>query len=433
MKSKKNIKGIIILAILCMVSVLFINISLASNTATVSVETARLRETADTSGKVLDLLSMNDKVEVLEKTGDWYKVRAKGITGYLRNDLITVEEGNLVEETNTNNSEAEENVNITNEEVNDKEQNVEDTEEIEKGMQKIAKDTKLKIVPAINATDIVEVKKDEEVNVIEIINDWVCVETQNTKGWIRKENIQKEEPAKEVVAEVVEEVTIKKLYVNTESIFVREEPSRTSNKVTSLVINTLVDVVSEENGWSKVKVNGKEGYILSTLLSTRRQETSRSSTTRTQTNTQTSNTANTEIAQVASKNEETQAVAPAVIGAGATVVTTARGYIGSRYVYGGTTPSGFDCSGFTSYVFRLHGVNLNRTAAGQYSNGVAVSKANLQPGDLVMFGKSGISHVGIYIGGGNMVHAANSANGVRIDNINSGYYANQYVGARRVI
>ena len=122
-------------------------------------------------------------------------------------------------------------------------------------------------------------------------------------------------------------------------------------------------------------------------------------------------------------------------GKGATVVETAKNYIGCSYVYGASGPSSFDCSGFTSYVFRLHGVSLNRTAAGQYSNGVAVSRDQLQPGDLVMFGKSAssINHVGIYIGGGQIVHAANKSRGVTIDTINSGYYNNNYVGARRVI
>ena len=122
-------------------------------------------------------------------------------------------------------------------------------------------------------------------------------------------------------------------------------------------------------------------------------------------------------------------------GKGATVVETAKRYIGCSYVYGATGPSSFDCSGFTCYVFGLHGVSLNRTAAGQYSNGVYVSRGQLQPGDLVMFGSSAsnITHVGIYIGGGQIVHAANKSRGVTTDTINSGYYNNNYVGARRVM
>ena len=115
------------------------------------------------------------------------------------------------------------------------------------------------------------------------------------------------------------------------------------------------------------------------------------------------------------------------------VVSLAYSLLGVPYVSGGSSPSGFDCSGFTSYVLKQHGISLNRTAAGQYSNGVAVSRDQLQPGDLVMFGKSGINHVGIYIGGGQIVHAANKSRGVTTDTINSGYYNNNYVGARRVM
>jgi len=132
------------------------------------------------------------------------------------------------------------------------------------------------------------------------------------------------------------------------------------------------------------------------------------------------------------KNEVSTTI-PVQSGKGNTVVETAQKYKGSSYAYGGSSPSGFDCSGFTAYVYNMHGVSLNRTAAGQYSNGVSVSKSDLQPGDLVMFGKSGINHVGIYIGGGQMIHAANPDRGVTTDTINSGYYYDNYVGARRVI
>ena len=171
---------------------------------------------------------------------------------------------------------------------------------------------------------------------------------------------------------------------------------------------------------SKVKVGDKEGYISSSLLSDKRQETSRSMTKFRE-----------KTAEESNKTENTSNVASS--GNGSSVVATANQYIGSRYVYGGTAPSGFDCSGFTSYVYKKYGVSLSRTAAGQYSNGVAVSKGELQPGDLVMFGKSGINHVGIYIGGGKMIHAANPSRGVTTDTINSGYYGTNYVGARRIL
>jgi cell wall-associated NlpC family hydrolase len=111
-------------------------------------------------------------------------------------------------------------------------------------------------------------------------------------------------------------------------------------------------------------------------------------------------------------------------------VAYAKQFLGCKYVYGGTSPSGFDCSGFTQYVYKHFGISLNRTAAAQYSNGTSVT--NLQAGDLVMFGTSGINHVGIYIGENSFIHAANTNSGVTIDSLSSSYYKANYVGARRI-
>ena len=115
------------------------------------------------------------------------------------------------------------------------------------------------------------------------------------------------------------------------------------------------------------------------------------------------------------------------------VVDYATGFVGFPYVWGATGPRAFDCSGFTSYVYRRFGVSLSRVSGDQFHDGVAVSKSALSPGDLVFFNTYGrISHVGIYIGGGRFVHAASSKVGVTISNLNEGYYASRYAGARRV-
>lgn len=429
MKSKKNIKNILLLTALGVATLFFINISFASNTAKVKVETANLRETADENSKILEQLSQNQEVEIIEKSDDWYKVKVKGMTGYLRQDLLTISEENEIKTNTTDVSDAK----VETETINNQEKTATDTEEKK---QILVEDTKLKIVPSINATDIVEVKKDEEVTVTETINEWICVQTKTAKGWIRKEKLKNKEDKQEVQSEQQEqtneetqtkETKLKSLYVNNDSVNLRKEANTNSEVVDKLSLNTYVDVYAEENGWSKVKVNGKEGYISSSLLSEKKKETSRSlETPRTKTSETSSEDTKT------SQKKETTTTVP-VSGKGATVVETAKKYIGCSYVYGASGPSSFDCSGFTSYVFKQHGISLNRTAAGQYSNGVAVSRNQLQPGDLVMFGKSGINHVGIYIGGGQIVHAANKSRGVTTDTINSGYYNNNYVGARRVM
>ncbi|MGG3310946.1 C40 family peptidase [Paenibacillus lautus] len=108
--------------------------------------------------------------------------------------------------------------------------------------------------------------------------------------------------------------------------------------------------------------------------------------------------------------------------------------IGVSYKTGGTTTNGFDCSGFTSYVYKKLGLSLPRTSAAQYKVGTAVSKSNLKAGDLVFFNTSGrgISHVGIYVGSGKFAHSS-SSRGVMISPLSQNYYANRYVGAKRIM
>ena len=114
------------------------------------------------------------------------------------------------------------------------------------------------------------------------------------------------------------------------------------------------------------------------------------------------------------------------------VASYAYNFLGRPYVYGANGPNAFDCSGFTSYVYRHFGVSLPRTARSQFSAGSAVSRDNLAPGDLVFFNTVGyLGHVGLYIGGGDFIHAASSGR-VKISSLSEGYYRTRYAGARRV-
>jgi len=116
------------------------------------------------------------------------------------------------------------------------------------------------------------------------------------------------------------------------------------------------------------------------------------------------------------------------------LVQTALACRGIRYSRGGTSRGGFDCSGFTRYVFAKYGVSLPHSSAAQARMGTPVPRSELRPGDLVFFqtNRRGISHVGIYIGDNRFVHAATHGRGVTVDSLHSSYYASRYRGARRV-
>ena len=121
-------------------------------------------------------------------------------------------------------------------------------------------------------------------------------------------------------------------------------------------------------------------------------------------------------------------VAPSQYGG---VVGIAMQYLGTPYVWGGASPGGFDCSGFAMYVYAQVGISLPHNAAMQYSSvGVPVSRDDLQAGDLVFF--DGLGHMGIYIGGGQFIHAPHTGDVVKISSLNDSWYAATYVGARRI-
>ena len=117
------------------------------------------------------------------------------------------------------------------------------------------------------------------------------------------------------------------------------------------------------------------------------------------------------------------------------ILDTAESFLGLPYVWGGTTPAGFDCSGFVQYVYGQNGYSLTRTTYTQWDNdGVFVSKEDLQPGDLVYFGSGGSpTHVGLYVGDGMMIHSPKTGDVVKYSTIESGYYNDCYMGAKRIV
>lgn len=126
--------------------------------------------------------------------------------------------------------------------------------------------------------------------------------------------------------------------------------------------------------------------------------------------------------QIVSKNTPTPAKHN---NSGSSIVATASKYLGTPYKYGGNTPEGFDCSGFTSYVYKQCGVNIPRTSGGQGSYGNHIPRNQLEPGDIVSFP----GHVGIYVGSGNFIHSPSTGKTVEIQSLNN--YRGPFLGGRR--
>lgn len=131
----------------------------------------------------------------------------------------------------------------------------------------------------------------------------------------------------------------------------------------------------------------------------------------------------------------TSSPAPA-LAPGVQVADLAQQYVGSRYVWGGASPSGFDCTGFVMWVFGQFGVSLPHNEAGQLASGDRVDAEDLQPGDVLVFANTyrrGLSHVGIYLGEGQFVHAVDERHGVQVSSLWDSYWAPRFVGASRAL
>ncbi|WP_159431004.1 C40 family peptidase [Bacillus massilinigeriensis] len=189
----------------------------------------------------------------------------------------------------------------------------------------------------------------------------------------------------------------KTYYVNIDSgsLNVRKAPSTRAAIITRLTKGKALTVYSQSKGWARVSANGKQGYVSSSFITTRKPA-------------------------APSSNYRTKAVA------------IAKSNLGVRYRYGGTSPSGFDCSGFVGYSYKKAGKSLPRTASQMASTGRPVS--SLSPGDLMFYatGAPGrVSHVAIYIGNGKMIHSATSY-GVSIASTSNSYWKPRYLGAKRI-
>lgn len=239
-----------------------------------------------------------------------------------------------------------------------------------------------------------QAKQGQVLVVVGDVGEWYAVRTgEGSLGYVKKEFCQ-------WVGMYAEG------HVNGSSVNLRDKASTDGAVVAKLQPSDMLQVTSRKDGWYKVTVGDKTGYIREDML-------------------------------VLGPQGGAEAVSRG--GDRSELVTFAKQQLGKPYSWGKSGPDSFDCSGFVGYVYRnVYNKDLGHSSVGMSTMGTAVDKANLAVGDLVFFGTGGssrINHVGIYIGGGNFIHASSSrTNGyeVTISPISSGYYAGVFKGARRI-
>ena len=340
-----------------------------------------VRKGPSTSYSVITTLANGTKVNVITTSGGWSKITSGSITGYVSNQYLSSSQGS------DNTSDNDSNETSTTKYV---ESNI--SLNVRKGP-----GTNYSVVTTLSGGTKVTVKSTED--------GWSKITTGNTTGYVSSKYLTSSKPSADNDSN---ETSTTKYVESNISLNVRKGPGTNYSVLTTLSGGTKVTVKSTEDGWSKITTGNTTGYVSSKYLTSTKPSSSGSSSSSTSTS--------------ASK-----------------LIDYAKKFLGKPYVWGAQGPNGFDCSGFTYYVFKNSaGITLPRTSSLQSNYGTYVSKSNLKPGDLLFFdtvgsNNGGVTHCGIYIGNNQMIHAASGQGKVVINNINNSYYINSYVNARRVL
>lgn len=289
--------------------------------------------------------------------------------------------------------------------------------------------------PGKNYISMAKMGLGQELTLVERFEGWFLVEYGQSYGWVTQDflNIREGVIDRVPVAQAIPDPNPALVGLVLENnVNIRKGPGSAYERVGSVSSGANVSLLARHKDWYRVQLeNGTKAWIFSDLLKIAPMAVRRVPIT----NDIPALPARTRVARPAGGSGGGAAVN---IPASGDVAGFAVQFVGSRYRWGGSSPAGFDCSGLTSYVYRQFGVGLPHSAAAQYSsrNGAIIgSMSNLAPGDLMFFantgGRRGISHVAIYIGGGQMVHAMTPRYGVQVSGIWSSYWQNHWVGAVR--
>jgi len=289
-----------------------------------------------------------------------------------------------------------------------------------------ASSLKVRQETSTNAQVLGMVRTGDVLNITGKMGDWYLVDYNGHAGFVFSEYVKPESGV---------QIQPSLGTVTGASVNVRTAPSLDAGITTKLIQGTMVNVLAVENGWYMIKYLDVVGYVHADYLSVNGVVYVVGEVTDGQYYAEPESDLPADADVVAPGSEGVYNDPSGISSERQSLLDYAMQYLGTKYVYGGASPSGFDCSGFTYYVFKQMGYSLNRSASAQYKNGTSVSKSELIPGDLVFFSRGSISvgHVGIYIGNGNFIHSSSPGDVVKITSLDSTYYAKRYVGAKRIL
>ena len=379
-----NKNYIVATAMMASVALPLMNVShvdAATDMRTVTASSLNFRTGPSTSYSIINVLMNGQKVEYISTSGSWLKVKYNGVTGYVHGDYVT--KGTTDNSTTGTTKYVSASVGLN-----------------------------VRSGAGTSYSKLGKLEYKEKVTVLSTSNGWSKINYNGKTGYVDSSYL-KSTLQDSTNDNTNNETTGTTKYVNTTSgLNVRSGAGTSYSKLGKLEYKEKVTVLSTSNGWSKINYNGKTGYVDSSYL----QSTVPGSN---------GNNANNNNNTVSTKANE--------------VIAYAKTLLGKPYVWGAQGPNSFDCSGFTYYVFKNKaGIVLPRTSSAQSKYGTYVSKSNLKAGDLVFFDTNGandgnVSHVGMYIGNGQMIHASYGQKKIVIANFNDSYYQKAYVNARRVL
>ena len=381
-----NKNYIVATAMMASVALPLMNVShvdAATDMRTVTASSLNFRSGPSTSYSIIGSLQKGQQVEYISESGSWAKVKYNGVTGYVHGDYLT-------KSTSTGISTS------------------------QGTTQYVNSTSGLNVRSGAGTTysKLGTLEYKEKVTVLSTSNGWAKINYNGQTGYVSSSYLQTTVPGGTTSENNNSSTTTIVKYVNaTSGLNVRSGAGTSYSKIGSLDYKEKVTVLSTSNGWAKINYKGQAGYVSSSYLQS----------------------------TVPSGSTSNSGSNNSVSASASSVIAYAKTLLGKPYVWGAQGPNSFDCSGFTYYVFKNKaGIILPRTSSAQSKYGTYVSRNNLRAGDLVFFDTNGanngqVSHVGLYIGNGQMIHASYSQKKIVIDNFNSSYFKRTFVNGRRVL